>query len=148
MLWFLHWSSVIHSVAHKYTYLLGCLNIDISMNWGVSDLTDKHKITSIMSMEVANQYTDPDTGFKVCVRQFFCHFDIFPSKVLQAIIIFMLSCHSDDPWHTKTWRDLEETHPCEGGICTSGKFQFETFLFQWEICARMKLPRTNQKEVQ
>jgi len=35
------------------------------MNWGVSDLTDKHKITSIMSMEVANQYTDPDTGFKM-----------------------------------------------------------------------------------
>ena len=30
-------------------------------------------------MEVANQYTDPDTGFKVCVRQLFCHFDIFPS---------------------------------------------------------------------
>ena len=60
-------------------YLLGCLNIDISMNWGVSDLTDKHIITSIMSMEVANQYTDPDTGFKVCVRQLFCHFDIFPS---------------------------------------------------------------------
>jgi len=65
---------VIHSVAHKYTYLLGRLNIDISMNWGVSDLTDKHIITSIMSMEVANQYTDPDTGFKVRVRQFFFHF--------------------------------------------------------------------------
>ena len=146
MLWFLHWSSAIHSVAHKYTYLLGCLNIDISINWGVSDLTDKH-ITSIMSMEVANQYTDPDTGFKVRVRQFFCHFDTFPSTGLQAIIIFMLSCHSDDTWHTKTWRDLEEAHPCEGGICTSGKFQLETFPFQWEICFRMKLPRTNQKVV-
>ena len=36
--------------------------------WGVSDLPG---IFIIMSMEVANQYTDPDTGFKVTIE--FCY---------------------------------------------------------------------------